>query len=583
MYDSPGGRAIKNQQIGALLKRIGDLLEIKGESIYRVAAYREAARQIEHWPEDISQVAREGRLREIPGVGESISAKIEEYLKTGHIQYYEDLQRQINPEVVDLLQVPGLGPRKAQEINQKLGIHSVAELQAAAKAHKLSGLPGIGDKTEEKLLKEARRVQARSRRLLLDVALHAAEDIVALLRDHPAVQDIEPAGSIRRRQETIGDIDLLVSSKKPDAVMDAFTTLPLVREVLSKGSTRGSILNQDNLQIDLRVMDPSTYGAALQYFTGSKAHNIALRTFALSKGMSISEYGIFDTATNKRLGGERESEIYERLGMQFIPPELREDRGELEAALDGRIPKLIDLTAIKGDLHVHTDWTDGISPITDMIDAAIELGYDYIAITDHSRSLGIARGLPIERLRQQQALIKMLNQKYTPFTILCGTEVDILKDGSIDFPNEVLETLDIVTASIHSGFSQSRETMTKRIITALENPYVDVLNHPTGRLLEKRPGFAVDLERVLRAAVRTGTVLEINASPDRLDLDDIWARRAKEMGIKLVISTDSHSTSQLDQMRFGVFVARRGWLEARNVINTGKVERLRHKHQRKSA
>jgi DNA polymerase (family 10) len=566
-----------------LLRRIGDLLEIKGESIYRVAAYREAARQIEHWPEDISQVAQDGRLRDIPGVGESISAKTEEYLKTGKIQYYEDLQRQVNPEVVDLLQVPGLGPRKAQEINQKLSIHSVAELQAAAKDHKLAGLPGIGEKTEEKLLRETRRLQSRTRRLLLDVALSAAEAIADELRDHPAVEAIEPAGSIRRRQETIGDIDLLVSSKHPNAVMEAFTTLPNVQEVLSKGSTRSSILNQDHLQIDLRVVEPSTYGAALQYFTGSKAHNIALRTFALSKGMTISEYGIFDASSGKRLGGERESDIYERLGMQYIPPELREDRGELQAALDGTLPKLIELKAIKGDLHAHSDWTDGISPITDMIDTAIELGYDYIAITDHTRSLGIARGMSIERLRQQQELIRMLNQKYAPFTILCGAEVDILKDGSLDYPDEVLKTLDIVSASIHSGFSQPRATITKRIITAMENPYVDIINHPTGRLLQKREGYDVDLERVLKAAVRTGTALEINASPDRLDLDDVWSRRARDMGIRLSIDTDAHSTSQLSQMRLGVFVARRGWLEARNVINTGKVDHLRIKHHRKAA
>ncbi|MGQ9676052.1 MAG: DNA polymerase/3'-5' exonuclease PolX [Chloroflexota bacterium] len=575
--------AIKNTEVAQLLRSIADILELKGDSIYRIAAYREAARNIENLQEDIAVVAREDRLRDIPGVGPSIAGKVQEYLTTGKLDYYEDLRKGVSMEAVELLQVPGLGPRRAQYIYQKLHVTSLDELERAAAEHRLSQLPGIGRKTEDKLLKELHRLRQRTRRLLLSVALTAAEEVVDILRQNPAVLDIEPAGSIRRRKETIGDIDILVSSRDPSSVMDTFTTMALVKEVIARGPTRSSILTNDDLQIDIRVVDPSTYGAALQYFTGSKEHNIALRTLALNKGLTISEYGIFEVDTGKRRGGEREQDIYEVLGMQWPPPELREDRGEIEAALRGELPHLIEDNDVKGDLHIHTDWSDGTAPIIDMVETAVELGYQYIAICDHSKALGIAHGLSVDRVREQQKLIEMLNCKFAPFVILSGTEVDILKDGTIDYPNEVLKSFDLVTASVHSAFGQSREAMTARIIKALRNPYVDVLNHPTGRILLQREPYDVDLERVLQVAAETGTALEINSSPNRLDLDDIWSRRAKELGVNLVINTDAHAPAQLAFMRYGVAVARRGWLEPRNVLNTRIREKLSRKLHRKSA
>lgn len=575
--------AIKNAEVAQLLRSIADILELKGDSIYRIAAYREAARNIENLQEDIAVVSREDRLRDIPGVGPSIAAKVQEYLTTGKVDYYEDLRKGVSMEAVELLQVPGLGPRRAQYIYQKLHVTSLGELERAAAEHRLSQLPGIGRKTEDKLLKELRRLRQRTRRLLLSVALTAAEEVVDILRQNRAVVDIEPAGSIRRRKETIGDIDILVSSRDPSSVMDTFTTMAVVKEVIARGPTRSSILTNDDLQIDIRVVDPSTYGAALQYFTGSKEHNIALRELALSKGLTISEYGIFEVDTGKRRGGEREQDIYDVLGMQLPPPELREDRGEIEAALRGELPHLIDENDIKGDLHIHTDWSDGTTPIADMVETAIELGYQYIAICDHSKALGIAHGLSVDRVREQQKLIGMLNHKFAPFVILSGTEVDILKDGTIDYPEEVLKTFDLVTASVHSAFGQSREAMTARIIKALRNPYVDVLNHPTGRILLQREPYDVDLERVLQVAAETGTALEINSSPNRLDLDDIWSRRAKELGVNLVVNTDAHGPPQLAFMRYGVAVARRGWLEPRNVLNTRIREKLSRKLHRKSA
>lgn len=574
---------MKNAEVAQLLKNIANLLELKGESIYRIGAYREAARNIEILTEDISVLLQQNRLQEIPGVGPSIADKIREYLTTGRLDYYEQLKREVSSEPVALLQVPGLGPRRAQYFHKELGISSLEELERAAVEHRLSKLPGIGAKTEAKLLRELRRLRQRTRRLLLSVALTAAEEVVDLLRPSRAILDIEPAGSIRRRKETIGDIDILASSRAPEMVMDAFVTMPIVKEVIARGQTLSSILTRDDLQIDLRVVDPSTYGAALQHFTGSKEHNIALRELALHKGFTVSEYGIFDLDSGKRLGGERETDIYEALGMQFIPPELRENRGEIEAAQRGQLPNLVEERHIRGDLHVHSDWSDGTASIQDMVDTAIELGYDYIAICDHSKALGIARGLSLERLRQQQELIRMLNCKYSPFVILAGTEVDILKDGQLDYPDEVLQTLDLVTASVHSAFGQSREAMTARIIRALRNPYVDVLNHPTGRILLEREPYDVDLEEVLRVAAETGTALEINASPNRLDLDDVWARRAKELGVTLVIDTDAHSPDNLTFMRYGVATARRGWLEPKDVLNTRLRDKLVTKQRGKSA
>ncbi|MDA8189012.1 MAG: DNA polymerase/3'-5' exonuclease PolX, partial [Dehalococcoidales bacterium] len=561
------GGQMGNRDVADLLENIANLLEIRGENPYRVRAYREAGRHIANMAEDINKVAEAGRLQDIPGVGESIANKIREFLTTGRLAYYEDLKRQVAPGVSQLLEVPGLGPRKAQEINRALGITSIAELEKAAREHKLSKLPGIREKTEQKILREIERLQQRTRRILLGVALPAAEEVVNLLKVHPQVQRIDPAGSIRRMKETIGDIDVLVASTKPVEVMDALCSLRIVKEVLAKGTTKSSILTRANLQIDVRVIHPDEYGSALQYFTGSKDHNIALRDIAIRKGLKLNEYGIFDVKTGRRLGGETEEQVYHILGLRWMPPELRENRGEIEAAAKGKLPKLIEIGDIRGDLHVHTDWSDGTDSLDDMVEAALERGYEYVAITDHSIGLGVARGLSVERIREQRRIVDQLNRKYAPFMILHGIEVNIRGDGTLDYDDEVLAEFDIVTASIHSGFGQPREKITARIIRAMQNPNVDAFNHPRGRLIGKREGYAVDLEAVIREGAKRGVAIEINSQPDRMDLDDVWARRAKELGATLVIDTDSHSKGQLDFIRYGVAVARRGWLERSDVLN----------------
>ena len=570
----PGGIAIRNAEVAALLEGIANLLEIKGESPYRIRAYREAARHVETMAEDIASVHQQGRLEEIPGVGESIAAKIDEYLRTGRLAYYEELKEQVAPGLGQLLEVPSIGPQRAKLIHEHLGITTIQELEKAAAAQRLSTLPGIRQKTEDKILREVRRFQQRTRRLLLGVALPAAEQVVAMLKDHPAVQRIDPAGSIRRMRETIGDIDILVASADPVAVADAFTTLPIVKEVLAKGPTRSSILSQGNLQIDLRVIAPDTYGAALQYFTGSKAHNIALRELAIQQGLKLSEYGLFSARTGRRIAGATEEEVYRALGMPWIPPELREDGGEIEAALRGRLPALVEERDLRGDLHVHSDWSDGVDTLETMVEAARARGYEYLAITDHSIGLGVARGLSVERIREQRRAIGRLNARYAPLRVLHGIEVDIRADGTLDYDDDVLRGFDLVTASIHSAFDQSSERMTERILRAIRNPLVHIFNHPRGRLIGKREGYEVDLEAVIREAARLGTALEIDSQPDRLDLDGVWARRAKDLGATLVINSDAHSHDHLAFVRYGVATARRGWVERGDVLNTLPLDSL---------
>lgn len=559
---------IRNQDVATLLENIAELLEAKGDSPYRIGAYRTAARRIASLPEDITTLWQEGRLEEIPGVGESIAAKIDEYLRTGRLRYLEELRRQVAPGLAALLLVPGLGARRAQTLIEALGITSVAELGEAARAGRIRRLPGFGAKLEANLLREVERLERRSQRLPLGLALPTAEEVAGLLRQHPAVLRVEPCGSIRRMRETVGDIDLLIASPDPEAAITAFTTLPVVKEVLAHGPTRASILTAGDLQVDARAVAPEVYGAALQYFTGSKEHNIALRDLAIHRGLKLSEYGVFEERSGRRLASATEEEVYAALGLPWIPPELREHRGEIEAAQAGRLPRLVEEGDIRGDLHVHTNWSDGADSLEAMVEAARRRGYEYVAIADHSRGLGIARGLTEARIRAQRRAIEQLNQRLAPFRVLHGIEVNIRRDGSLDYPDEVLREFDVVTASVHSGFDQSEEAMTARILAALRNPYVDILGHPQGRLLGKREGYAVDLEAVLAAARETGVALEINSQPDRLDLDDVWARRARANGVRLVVDTDAHATGQLALLRYGVAVARRGWLERQDLLNT---------------
>lgn len=578
---------MRNVDVAAFLDEIADLLELKGENRFRVGAYRTAARRIENLPEDVEDLWLGGRLEDVPGVGESIATKVGEYLQRGHSGYLDSLRKEVSPGMRELLRVPGLGPARAQLIHKELGIKTIEELEAAARQHRLRELPGIREKTEDKILREVERLQQRTRRMLLGVALPAAEEVASLLARNPLVRRVQPAGSLRRMKETIGDIDLLASSEQPARVTEAFAVLPLVKEVLGVGPTKASILTKDNLQIDLRVVKPDEYGSALQYFTGNKEHNIALRDMAIRRGWKLNEYGLFEESTGRRLAGEDECDVYRQLGLECMPPEIRENRGELEAAAAGRLPHLVTQADLRGDLQVHSDYSDGTGTLQEMAEAARAMGYQYLAITDHSQRLGVARGLSPERLEKKLREVEELNSRMAPFRILKGAEVDIRGDGRLDYPDETLSQLEIVVVAIHSGFEQSQERITDRILRAFENPYVDILAHPTGRLLNRRPGYPVDLEKVLRAAAQRGIALEINGSPDRLDLDDVWSRRAKELGVTLCIDTDAHSPATLAFVRYGVAVARRGWIEKRDVLNALPVEQLlsrrRRNHLRRAA
>ena len=572
----------RNEAVAQLLEHIAKLRALKGDDPFRVRAYAEAARAISAMAENVDELHRAGGLEEVHGVGKSIAAKVAEFLDTGRSAYYEQLKREV-PAAAELREVPSIGPARARLLSQRLSIATLGELERAAREHALHDLPGFGEKLEQKITREVVRVAQRAGRMLLGVALPAAEEAVHLLRDHPAVREIHPAGSIRRLKETIGDIDILVSSDRPAEVTEAFAGRPIVQEVLASGPTRASILTCDNLQVDLRVVEPDEYGSALQYFTGSKEHNIALRSVAIGRRWKLSEYGLFDRR-GRRISAQAEQEIYRALGLDWMPPELRENRGEIEAARRHRLPRLVEPSDIRGDLHVHTDWSDGHDPPERMVEAAIAQGYEYLAFTDHSPALRVARGLSIERLRQQRRLVDRLNRRYAPFRVLHGAEVDILTNGALDYPDEVLAELDLVTASVHSAFGQPRERMTARIVHALRTSRVDVLNHPTGRLLQRRPEYEVDVEAVVRAAAEHGVALEVNGQPDRLDLDDIWSRRAKDTGVLLACNSDAHAVRHLEHMRYALATARRGWAETGDVLNTlPLMHLLAHLHRRRKA
>lgn len=565
---------MRNKEVARLLEDIADVLEVKGDTPFRVRAYREAARRIEGLTESVESLVSSSHLQDVPGVGESIAGKIKEYLEDGHSEYFAEISKGIPPGLVQLLQVPGLGPSKARLIFRELGVSSAEELERAAREHRISKLSGMGEKSEANILREVERWRQRTRRLLLGTALPAAEEIASQMEGHPAVKLISPAGSIRRMKETIGDIDVLVASDEPLKVMDYFVGLPVVKEVIAKGPTKSSILTSADLQIDLRVVEPSAYGAALQYFTGSKSHNIALRDIAIKKGYKLSEYGLFDETTGKSLAGQREEDVYAALGLPWIPPELRENQGEIEAAVRNSLPHLIDMSDIRGDLHVHTKRSDGTASLEEMVEAARARGLQYIAVCDHSRSLGVAGGLSLDEVAQEQADIRRLNEEVKPFRILSGIEMEILADGSLDYPDEVLAGFDIVTVSVHSAFGQPKEKITGRIARAIRNSYVDVLNHPTGRLIDRRDPYEVDIEAIFDVATQTGTSFEINSSPDRLDLDDSSARRARQRGLMLAINTDAHAPGHLSNIRYGVATARRGWVEPDGVLNAQPLDGL---------
>jgi len=562
-----------NQQIAKIFNEIADLLEIKGDNPFRVRAYRRAAQNIDGLPRDVSMMTEE-ELVEIPGIGQDLAGKIRRYITTGEMEGYEELKKEVPESLTLLLSVPGLGPKTAKLLYDRLKIKDIDDLERLAREHKLSGLPGIKDKTEENILKGIEMLKRGKERQPIGRVLPMANEIIEQLKKKAPVKELSLAGSLRRWKDTIRDIDILATSKEPERVMSVFVHLPMVRDVLMKGPTKSSVVIEGDIQVDLRVVEGESFGAALAYFTGSKAHNIRLREMAMKAGLKINEYGIFREADNRRLGGEREEDVYRLLGLPFIPPELREDTGEIEAAMEGRLPKLVELRDIKGDLHVHSKWSDGSYTIEELIEGARERGYEYIAITDHTKGLGVARGLNEDKLAEEIRKIKTINRQLKGFRLLMGVEVDIRSDYTLDLPDEVLEGLDIVVASIHSGFRQSREQLTKRLVSAIENPYVTVIAHPTGRLIGERDAYDIDVERVFAAAKENGKALEINAYPLRLDINDTHARRAKEMGVPVVISTDAHLISHFDYMAYGVSIGRRGWLEKDDVLNTLNTENL---------
>jgi len=563
---------LKNLEIARIFNNIADLLEIRGDNPFKIRAYRRAALNLESIAEDLATISARGDLKEIPGIGKDLSLKIEEYLHTGYMSYYEELKREIPESLLDLIAIQGVGPKKAKLFHESLGITSIDELQDMAQSHQLHGLPGIKEKTEENILRGIAFYRQGVERMTLGYAMAISKRLTDQLRGVPGIEQIDSAGSLRRRMETIGDIDILVSSSSPNEVMDTFIHLPEVRQVLGKGMTKSSVLTQEGYHVDIRVVQQDQYGAALAYFTGSKAHNIRIREMAVKRGLKISEYGIFDEKSGDRIAGEKEEDIYRFLGIPFIPPELREDRGEIETALKGTLPNLIQREDIKADLHVHSRYSDGAHSIREIAEGAMKMGYEYVAITDHSQSLGVAGGVSIDTLIAKIEETEKVNRELSGIRVLCGTEVDIRPDGTLDYPEDVLSKLDIVIASIHSGFKRSREEQTERIIHAMKNPHVHIIGHLTGRLLKEREGYEVNLDEILKVSVETGTALEINAYPQRLDLNDIGCKRAKELGAKVVINTDAHVLSQLDYMELGVAVARRGWLEKEDVLNTLDVE-----------
>ncbi len=558
---------MKNQQIANIFNEIAELLDLKGENVFRVRAYRRAAQNIDGLSRDVASLTDE-ELAAVPGIGKDLIGKIHEYLEKGSIAKHEELKKEIPAGVLDLLRVPGLGPKKAKQFYEALNIKSVDELEAAIKSGKLSGLPGIQKKTEENILKGIELIKRGSERRPLGRVLPLAEDIVRRIKAEAPVDRVEVAGSIRRWKETVKDIDILTTSKNPEKVMDAFVKLPHADRVLMQGPTKSSIVTDDGIQVDLRVVEEDSFGAALQYFTGSKQHNIKLRERAVRAGLKINEYGVFREPGEKKIGGKQEEDVYRALKLPFIPPELREDQGEIDAALAGKLPRLITVDDIKGDLHVHTKWSDGSHDLGAVVQAAVKKGYEYIAITDHTKGLGVAHGLDEKRLADEIKLIDEANRKNTGIKILKGTEIDIRSDGRLDLADEALAGLDIVVASVHSGFNQTQDQITKRILAAIRNPCVSVIAHPSGRLIGERDAYAVDMETVIREAAKYGVALEINAQPLRLDLNDLHIKLAKQYGAQLVICTDMHVTTQFDYMTYGVAIARRGWVETKDVLNT---------------
>ena len=572
---------MENVEIAHVLTQYADLLEIQGEDLFRVLAYRNAARTIESLSQPVAQLLEEGKnlkKLKLPGIGKSMAEHITEIIKTGTLQALKQLRKKLPATLDELLEIEGLGPKRTKQLYEKLGISSIKKLEQGIDSGKVETLPGFGKKSVEKIRQAIQNLAKRPKRFKLLDADQLVRPLIEYLRKAGTIQQLEVAGSYRRRMETVGDIDILAASDSPEAVMQRFQTYPEVERVVAAGTTRGTVILRSGLQVDLRILPGRCYGAALHYFTGSKAHNIAVRTLGVERGLRISEYGVFRVPKGKkadevgveegeRIGGAREEDVFRAVNLDWMPPELRENRGEIQAAQKHKLPDLIVLDDIRGDLHLHSKWTDGKSTILEMVRACKERGYQYCAITDHSKAVRVAGGLSPENFKKQYQEIKEVRTKVRGITVFTGCEVDILPDGSLDLPDDLLEQLDVVVAAVHAKMDMTQSDMTKRVLKALADPAVTILAHPTGRLINHREPFAIDLEEIFHAAKENDVAVELNAQPDRLDLNDLHVFRAIEIGVKIAINTDAHSTEQLRFMRYGIDQARRGWLEKRHVLN----------------
>ncbi|HEY6959478.1 MAG TPA: DNA polymerase/3'-5' exonuclease PolX [Candidatus Limnocylindria bacterium] len=575
---------LDNEGIAAVLDEIGDLLELKGENVFRAVTYRAVARSIRDLREPVATLVEQNRLAEIPKCGPSVTEAITQLVREGASKRHGELKAAVPEGLITLLGVPGVGPATARTIYNELKITSIDALEAAARDHKLRELPKIQAKTEENILKSIAALRQRTGRTLIHHARRAANEMIATLRERTGVTQISVAGSVRRYRETIGDIDLLIPADDAKPYMEAFTTAPSVERVLANGDTKSSVIVGRGLQIDLRVVPPASWGAALLYFTGSKEHNVRLRGHVLRKKMLLNEYGLYRVGAEERgqeVASRTEEDVYAALGMDWIAPELREDHGEIDASLQHALPALVTLGDVTGDLHTHTNWTDGHDDLASMARAAKAKGYAYMAVTDHSPAVGLTLGLDPKRIALRIEEAKKLNAQLAPFRIIVGTEVDIRANGALDYPDEILKQFDIVSASVHSAFGQSKDVMTTRILDAIRNPYVTAFSHPTGRLLERREPYAVDLDAVIAGAIETGTWIEINGGPERLDLPDVWVRKAIERGATLVATSDAHAVEELDWMEFAISTARRGWATKASIANTLPLDAMLAKRKKR--
>ncbi|MGZ3769066.1 MAG: DNA polymerase/3'-5' exonuclease PolX [Bdellovibrio sp.] len=575
---------ISNSEIAQKFDLLADLLELEEENPFRIRAYRYAARSLLEIPENVAELLKEGRdLSEFPGIGKDLASKIKQIVESDHLDILDKMVKKVPPVLVDLLKIPTLGPKRVKLLYKKLKIQSLDDLKAALDDERILKVKGFGEKMRATLLEELEKQKvAMPSRKRLNEAESTVKLIVNYLKNCKEIKRLEIAGSFRRQKETIGDLDFIATTSNSEKVIDYFTKLASIDKILSRGKTKVTAVLGSGLQVDLRVVSNAQYGAALLYFTGSKAHNIALRKIARRRKLKINEYGVFKGET--LIASKTEEEIYNVLKMSYIPPEIREDHGEIDAAEKGTLPKLIELGDIRGDLHAHTKETDGKNSLQQMVKAAVEHGYDYIGITDHSQRIAMSHGLDEKRLLQQIQAIEEINNKQDKITVLKGIEVDILEDGSLDLSNGVLSKLDYTVCSIHSKFNLGSDRQTERVLRAMKNPYFKILGHPFGRLLGKREPYEIDMERIIREAAKYGYIIEINAQPDRMDLPDVYCRIAKRYGVKMVISTDSHSIRQLDFMKYGVSVAKRGWLEKSDIINTLSLEELKNvfrKHKKR--